>query len=50
MLVLGLVRVGVLVGVSARWQDPAVFLLLALGLYCRPNGILAPATRDGGAS
>jgi len=49
MLVIGLARVGVLVGVSARWQDPAVFLLLALGLYCRPNGILTTATRDGGA-
>lgn len=49
MILLGLVRVGVLVGVSARWQDPATFLLLALGLYCRPNGLMGATTRSGGA-
>ncbi len=48
MLALGLVRVAAVLGVSARWQDPAVFLMLAVGLYCRPNGILASGTRARG--
>ncbi|MCP4456266.1 MAG: hypothetical protein GY809_32815, partial [Planctomycetes bacterium] len=48
MLLLGLVRVGVLIGVSARWQDPGAFILLAIGLYGRPNGILGGTGRAGG--
>lgn len=42
---LGIIRSQVVWHFSARWQDVFTFLLLAIFLYVRPNGICGKATR-----
>jgi len=44
-LILGLVRSGVVYVWSARWQDVFTFLLLALFLYIRPQGLFSAKLR-----
>jgi len=44
-LLLGILRSQAVWYFSARWQDVICFLLLALFLYVRPNGICGTATR-----
>jgi len=44
-LLLGILRSQVVWYFSARWQDVFTFLLLAIFLYMRPNGICGHATR-----
>jgi branched-chain amino acid transport system permease protein len=44
-LLLGVVRSQVVWHASARWQDAITFLLLAIFLLCRPNGIIGGEKR-----
>ena len=44
-LLLGLVRALVVWHLSSRWQDVVTFLILALFLYVRPNGICGQMAR-----
>ena len=44
-LLLGVVRSQVVWHASARWQDAITFLLLAIFLLCRPNGIIGGENR-----
>jgi branched-chain amino acid transport system permease protein len=44
-ILLGLIRAEVVWFTSARWQDAATFLLLAICLYVRPQGLLGRKQR-----
>ncbi len=44
-LLLGIMRSQVVWHLSARWQDVVTFVVLAMFLYVRPNGICSRATR-----
>jgi branched-chain amino acid transport system permease protein len=44
-IILGVTRSEVVWFLSARWQEAVTFLLLALFLFFRPNGLLSPKTR-----
>jgi len=47
ILLVGLVRGIAVVVLSAQWQDSAAYLLLAIALIVRPEGILIPIKRAG---
>jgi branched-chain amino acid transport system permease protein len=47
ILLVGLIRGIAVVVLSAQWQDSAAYLLLAIALVVRPEGILIPVKRAG---